>query len=70
VKEEDEDEGADQYQDDGKEPRRIGHGEMVNKSAADGDIMVDDEPTVLPGQGHEMREHTPQPLPPVPAAWP
>jgi hypothetical protein len=42
---------------------------MVNSSADNADTMVDDEPTVLPEQGQEMREHTPQPQPPVPAPW-
>jgi len=39
---------------------------MVNTSADDADTMVDDEPTVLPEQGQEMREHTPRPQPPAP----
>jgi len=64
VEEEDEDEEEDKDEDDGKEPRTIGHGEMANTSADDADTIVDDEPTVLPEQGQEMREHTPrwQPL--------
>jgi len=40
---------------------------MVNTSADDVDTMVDDQPTVLPEQGQQMREHTPQPQPPAPA---
>ena len=48
----------------------IGQGEMVNTSADDGDTMVDDEPTVLPEQGQQMRKHTPWPQPPVPAPRP
>jgi hypothetical protein len=72
VEEEDEDEEEDKDVDDGKEPRTIGQGEMVNTSGDDADTMVDDEPTVLPeqrrdmGQGQEMREHTPWPQPPAP----
>jgi hypothetical protein len=70
VEEEDEDEEEDKDEDDGKEPRTIGQGEMVNTSADDADTMVDDEPTVLPEQGQEMREHTPRPQPPAPAPRP
>ena len=43
---------------------------MVNTSADDADTMVDDEPTVLPEQSQEMREHTPRPHPPAPAPRP
>jgi len=43
---------------------------MVNTSADDADTMVDDEPTVLPEQGQEMRGHTPRPQPPAPAPRP
>jgi hypothetical protein len=53
-----------------KEPRTIGQGEMVNTSADDADCMVDDEPTVLPEQGQQMREHTPRPQPLAPAPQP
>jgi hypothetical protein len=52
----DEDEQEDE--DNGKEPRIIGHSEMVNTSADDADTIVDDEPTVLPEHGQEIREHT------------
>ena len=38
---------------------------MLNISADDVDTMVDDESTVLPEQGQEMREHTPRPQPPA-----
>jgi hypothetical protein len=48
---------AEEDEDNGKEPRTIGHTEMVNSSVHDVDTMVD-EPTVLPEQGQEMREHT------------
>ena len=67
-KEEDEkeEEVVDEDEDIGKEPRTIGQGEMVNTSADDADTMVDDQPTVLPGQGQEMRDHTPRPQPPAP----
>jgi len=39
---------------------------MVNTLADDADTMVDDEPTVQPEQGQEMREHTPWPQPLAP----
>ena len=57
-----------QDEDDGKEPRTIGQGEMVNTPADDVGTMVDDQPIGLPEQGREMREHTPrlQPLAPAP----
>jgi hypothetical protein len=58
---EDEDVEEDQDEDDGKEPRTIGQGEMVNSLADDADTMEDDQPTVLPEQGQEMCEHTPRP---------
>jgi len=70
VEEEDEDQEEDKDEDDGKEPRRIGQGEMVNRSAGDADTMLDDEPTVLPEQGQAMREHTPLPQPAAPAPRP
>jgi hypothetical protein len=63
--EEDEDEEANKDDDDGKERRTIGQGEIVNTSAHDADTMVYDEPTVLPEQGQELREHTPWPQPPT-----
>jgi hypothetical protein len=71
VEEEDEEEEEeDKHEDDGKEHRRIGQGEMINTSADNADTMVDDEPTVLPKQGKEMRDHTPRPQPPAPAPRP
>jgi len=59
------------HDDDGKEPRMIGQGEIVNTSVDDSDTMVDNEPTVLPEQGQKMREHTPWPQPqaPDPRPW-
>ena len=66
------DEDEEEDEDNGKEPRTIGQGEMVNKSADNADTMVDEEPTLLPEQGQEMelgqemREHTPRPQPPAP----
>jgi hypothetical protein len=51
-----------------KNLRHFGQGEMVNTSADDVDTMVDNQPIVLPEQGHEMCE--PQPQPPVPAPRP
>jgi len=61
------DENEEVDEDNGKEPRTIGQGKLVNTSADDADTMVDDEPTVLPDQGHEMQGHTPRPQPPAPA---
>ena len=43
---------------------------MVNTSADDADTMVDYQPTVLPEQGQQMHEYTPQPQPPAPAPRP
>jgi len=40
---------------------------MVNTSADDVDTMVDDQRIVLPEQGQEMQEHTPQPQHRAPA---
>jgi len=65
--EEEQDEDNDEDEDDGKEPRTIGQREMVNTSADDVDTMVDNQPTVRPAQGQEMREHTPRPQHPAPA---
>jgi len=45
------DEDEEEDEDNGKEPRTIGQGEMVNTSADDVDTMGDDEPTVLPERG-------------------
>jgi hypothetical protein len=66
VEEEDEDEEEDQDKDDGKEPRTLGKGEMVNSSADDVDTMVDDQPIVLSEQRQEMRGHTRRPQTPEP----
>jgi len=68
-KDEDEEE-EDKDGNDGNEPRTIGQGEMVNSSADDVDTMVDDQPIVLPEQGHEMREHTTQQQTPARAQCP
>ena len=57
----------DKDEDDGKEPRMIGQGEMVNTSADDVDTMVDDHRIVLSEPGQETHEDTPQPQPPAPA---
>jgi len=66
--EEEEEEDVDEDDDDGKEPWTIGQGEMVNTSPDNADTMVDDEPTVLPGQRQEMCKYIPwpQPLAPTP----
>jgi hypothetical protein len=71
-KEEDEkgEEEVDEDEDNGKEPRTIEQGEMVNTSADDADTMVDDQPTVLPEQRQEMHLHSPWPQPPAPAPRP
>jgi hypothetical protein len=66
-KQEDKDEEEDKDEDDGKEPRTIGQGDMADTSADDVDIMVDNQPIVLPEQGQEMRENTLRPQPPDPA---
>lgn len=44
--------------DDGKEPQTISQEEMVHTSADDIDTMVANQPSVLPEQRQEMREHT------------
>ena len=67
---EDKEEDENENEDNGKEPRTIGQGEMVITSADDADTMVDHQPTVLPEQGQEMREHTTQPQPLAPAPRP
>jgi len=65
--EEKKEEEEDGNEDDGKEPRTIGQGEMVNTSADDEDTMVDDQPIFQPEQGQKMREHAPWPQPLAPA---
>ena len=47
-------------EDNGKEPQTMGHREMVHPWGDDADTMVEDQPTVLPAQCQEKREHTPQ----------
>jgi hypothetical protein len=64
------DEDEEEDEDNGKEPRTMCQGEMVNTLADDVDTMVDGEPTVLPEQGQEMRKHTPRRKPPAPAPLP
>jgi len=66
----DEDEEEDEDEDNGKEPWTIGQREMVHTSADDADTRLHDQPTVLPDQGQEMREHTPWPQPLAPALQP
>jgi hypothetical protein len=63
AKNEEEDKG----ENNGKEPRTIGWGEMVNTSADYVDTMREDQPIVLSEQCQEMREHIPWPQPPPPA---
>ena len=67
VEDEMEEEVVDEDEDNSKAPRAIAQGEMVNTSADNADIMVDDQPTVLPEQGQVIHEHTPRPQPWVPA---
>jgi hypothetical protein len=43
---------------------------MVSTSAYDVDSIVDDDSSMLPEQGQEVREHTTRPQPPVPAPRP
>jgi hypothetical protein len=57
-------------EDNGNKLRTIGQGEMVNTAADDVDTMLDNPPIVLPEQGQEMCEHTPQPQPLGPAPGP
>ena len=66
----DEDEEEDTDEDDGKEPQTIGQGEVVNTSVEDVNAMVHDWAIVRPGQGQELREHTPQPQPAAAAPRP
>jgi hypothetical protein len=60
----------DQDEDDGKDPRTLSQGEVVNTSADDVDSIVGNQPIVLPKQGEGMRENTPWPHPPAPAPRP
>jgi hypothetical protein len=66
----DEDEEEDEDEDNGKEPQTIGQGEMVNTPADNADTAVDDQPTMLPEQGQEMRDLTPWPQLPASALLP
>ena len=68
--EDEEEEDEDEDEDDGKEPRMFGQREMVNTRANDVDTMADNQPIVLPEQGQESPENTPQPQPLVPALRP
>ena len=56
--EQDKDEEEDKNKDDGKKPRTIRQGEMVNTLANTVDTMVDEQPIVIPEQGQEMCNHT------------
>jgi hypothetical protein len=67
VKEDEQEEDQEEEDgDDGKEPRTIGQGEVVNTFADDADTMVNDQPIVLPEQGQEMREPLSQSPAPTP----
>jgi hypothetical protein len=59
----DQDEQEDKDENDGKEPRTMSQGEMVNTSAGDVHTMLDAQPIVLPETCQEMREHTTRPQP-------
>ena len=61
--EEDDDVEEDEDEDDGKEPRMTADGGIVTTLADDVDSMVDNQRFVLPEQGQEMHEYTPQPQP-------
>jgi hypothetical protein len=52
----DEDEKESTDENDGKEPRTIGEGEVVNTSVDDVDTIVYDQPILLPDQRPEMRK--------------
>jgi hypothetical protein len=67
---EDEDEEEEPDEDDGKEPRTLGQGVMVNTSADDVDTMVESQPIVIPEQGEDMPKHTIWRQPPAPAPRP
>jgi hypothetical protein len=67
---EDEDKEENKDEDEGKKPPTIGQGKMPNTVADDVDTMVDNQPIVLPEQGQEISEHTPQPQPPAPTPRP
>jgi hypothetical protein len=66
----DEGEQEDEDEDNGKQPWKIGQGEMVNTSADNADMMVDDQPTMPPEQGQEMREDIRRPQSPAPGQRP
>jgi len=66
----DEDEEENKDEDDGKEPRTIGQGAVVNLTADCVDSMLGDQPIMLPEQCQEMGEHTPQPQRLAPAPRP
>jgi hypothetical protein len=63
-------EKEDEDKDNDNEPQTIRQREMLNMSADDSDTMEDDQATMLPEQGQEMHEHTPQLRPPADATWP
>ena len=67
--EEDEAEEEDEDGDNGKEPRTIGEGEIINTSACDFHTRGDNQPVVRPEHGQEMRKHTPRPQHHAPTAW-
>jgi len=68
MEDEDEEEAKDEA--DGKEPRMIGQGDMLNILAQHVYTVVDNEPIVSPEQDQEMREITPWPQPVVPTLKP
>jgi len=62
---EDDEDDEDDDEDDGKECWTIGHREMVNTSADNQDMMVDDQARVQPEQAQGMGAHTPWSQPPA-----
>ena len=65
-----EDDEEEKDEDDGKQPRTMGQGGMVNSSADNVDAIVDYQPIMLPDQGQEMHKFTLRPQPPMPAPRP
>lgn len=54
-------------EDDSEEPRTIGQGEIANLSADDEDVLVDNQPIMLPEQRQKIPKNTPPPQLTAPA---
>jgi hypothetical protein len=67
---EDGNENEDENKDDGQEPQMVGQGEIVNTSADDVDLMVDNQPIILPAQCKEMCKDSLQHQPLAAGPWP